>query len=283
MNSYLSDNLARFTPGLQATAVIAFPGKPTIGDAIAITANGTLYTFVCGPNSDFNSPDGPTAARNLANTINLGKAPAASGIAAIVYPFYAMAVNNNLLLISRAVGTDGNNITITTTSASIVVPASFTGGSNTGGSKTVVSPATPGANSTVAYTAGYVLGGLLTFANAVDNSLSGILQSMTVVLKDVQTTGLKLTLFSANPTLSTFTDHAAPVINAADVAKVLGTFTLGAADSTLGTYTSYMLNAIGKSLTLPGTTLYGVLTVVNTPTLATTADIALVQVGVAQD
>ena len=129
--------------------------------------------------------------------------------------------------------------------------------------------------STSAYTAGYVLGGVLSFAAAFGALLSGVLQSLHVTSKTVQTTGIKAYVFNANPTASTFNDHAAPSINSADIGKLIGVYTLGSADSGLGTNTVWVLDGIGKAIVSTSTTLYVVLVAVATPTFTSTSDISV--------
>jgi hypothetical protein len=134
-----------------------------------------------------------------------------------------------------------------------------------------------------AYTAGYVLGGVLALAGAVRSGpLSGVLNSIRVSAKSVQTTALKVYLFNANPASSTLADHGAPSIAAADVAKLIGVYTLSSTDSGLGTHTEWTLDGIGKVLQLPATTLYVVPVAVGTPTPASTSDFTF-GFGIAQD
>jgi len=137
--------------------------------------------------------------------------------------------------------------------------------------------------STSAYTAGFVVGGLLTFANAVNATvLSGVLTSVSVTTRSTQTAGFKLYLFSASPA-GTFTDRTAPVIATADALLLLDVITLGAADSGLGSnVTTYNTDAISRSLVLGGTSLFGVLVTTGTPTFPTTTNVA-VTVSVLKD
>lgn len=134
---------------------------------------------------------------------------------------------------------------------------------------------TPTVTASSAYTAGNEVGGLLAFANAVGTALGGIVQSITVTSKSVQTTAFKLYLFSANPTNSTWTDKAAPAINAADLPSLLGVYTIGAADSGLGTMTVWNLDGVSKSFRSSTTSLYGVLVAIGTPTFASTSDVSV--------
>jgi hypothetical protein len=121
-----------------------------------------------------------------------------------------------------------------------------------------------------------VVGGLITFANAVQSKvLSGVLQSVTLAIKSTQTASFRLYLFSSAPA-TTFTDRTAPAIGTGDAAKLLDVISLSAGDSGLGANcTFYSADNIGKSLVLAGTALYGVLVVTGTPTLPTTSDVVV--------
>jgi hypothetical protein len=135
---------------------------------------------------------------------------------------------------------------------------------------------TPAVTAASAYVTGNVVGGLITFANAVQGTvLSGVLESVTLAIKSTQTATFKLYLFSSAPA-TTFTDKTAPAIGTGDAAKLLDGITLTGADSGLGSnVTLYVADNIGKSLVLAGTALYGVLTVTGTPTFTTTSDVVV--------
>lgn len=126
--------------------------------------------------------------------------------------------------------------------------------------------------STSAYTANYNLGGLQTLSGAFDSAGSGILQSIRVTCKSVQTTGLRIYLFSSNPSNSTWTDRAAAAINSADVGKVIGPFNLSNPDSGLGTETTWCLDGIAAAISAGATTLYAIAQVTGAPTFASTTD-----------
>jgi|GEM_PF-2525047 len=134
---------------------------------------------------------------------------------------------------------------------------------------------TPTVTATAAYTAGNEVGGLMTFASIFDAQQSGILQSVRIRCKSVQTAGFKLYLFTANPTNSTWTDKSTPAINAADIPAVVGPFNLVTADSGLGTETTYELDGIGAAILSSTTSLYGVLVTIGTPTFASTSDVTV--------
>lgn len=129
--------------------------------------------------------------------------------------------------------------------------------------------------STSAYSAGNVVGGKLQFQNVFGPAFSGRLTDILVKCKSVQTTVYKLYLFSQNPSNSTWTDKAAPAINAADIPFLLGVFTLGASDSGLGTETTNQLDNINAIIRSVDQNLYGILTCVATPTYASTSDVTV--------
>lgn len=130
-------------------------------------------------------------------------------------------------------------------------------------------------NSLSAYTAGYVVGGLLHFQNVFGASFSGVLSDILIASKSVQTTTYKLYLFSQNPTHTTWTDHAAPSINASDLPYLLGVWTSGAADSGLGTETTNQTDNVNAQIHSVNQDLYGVLVCVSTPTYTSTTDLTV--------
>lgn len=86
-----------------------------------------------------------------------------------------------------------------------------------------------------AYTAGNAIGGLQTIAGASRVSgtsgasgTGGILTSLMMNVKSVQSTQVDVFIFNANPSGSTCTDHGAFVLAAADAAKVRGVLSIPA-------------------------------------------------------
>ena len=127
--------------------------------------------------------------------------------------------------------------------------------------------------STTAYTTNYEAGPLMSFTGL---PADGTLMSIVATCKSVQSIGLKLYLFNANPSHTTWTDKTAPAINALDIGFLIGTYVLGAPDSGLGTVSLLILDNIWKAYTIPsGTTLYGILTVQGAPTFASTSDLTV--------
>lgn len=172
---------------------------------------------------------------------------------------------------SNIIGRTGSDLTTYGTTNSVFV----------GGTSQV--QVTPTVTSASAYAASNVVGGLLTFANAVQSTvLSGVITSVSVAVKSTQTAGFKLYLFSASPA-GTFTNKTAGAIATADASLLLDVITLGAADSGLGSnVTIYNTDAISRSVVLAGTSLYGVLITTGTPTFTTTTDV-VVTVSILKD
>lgn len=72
-----------------------------------------------------------------------------------------------------------------------------------------------------AYSAGDIVGGLLTFGVAEAPDAPVVITGVVVAVKAAVTSDLKLVLFNADPTATTKTDNAAYSLNAADVFKVI--------------------------------------------------------------
>jgi hypothetical protein len=135
---------------------------------------------------------------------------------------------------------------------------------------------------TTAYAVGNVVGGLFTFTNALQTAQSGMLQSVRLSIKSVQTVGFKLYIFGTNPSNTTWTDHAAPAINAADVNFLIDVIPFSSADSGLGTHTTYAFDGIGKAFNAASTSLYGILVTTGAPTFASVSDITIA-INILQD
>jgi hypothetical protein len=181
----------------------------------------------------------------------------------------------------------GGNAAASNTGSAVPAAASYTGfyssGLLVGVSNTAPMPVTaysvtsqtqvnPTITASSAYTAGYVVGGKLTFSNVV-RGVSGVIQSATITCKSVQTSGFKLYLFTTNPTNSTWTDKAAPAINSADVQYLLDVVNFPSYDSGLGTMTIYTADNVGRAFNANSSTLYGILVCTSTPTFSSTSDL----------
>ncbi len=130
-----------------------------------------------------------------------------------------------------------------------------------------------------AYTTGNEVGGLITLSpayraiaqGAPDNG--GIVQSIRLTSKSVQTATFNAYQFISNPSATTWTDKTAPSINASDVTKVRPPVTLSIASSGLGTNTVYGTDAIARAHVAASQSDYWVLTVTGTPTFTSTSDL----------
>ena len=155
---------------------------------------------------------------------------------------------------TTAVGTSATNaVTVQGSASGVLLPVSAVGQ----GASVEVSAGTVTANT---YTAGYVVGTIITFASVLPTSFNGILESITLKFKgSAQTTEFDLVLFSASPSNGTYTDRAAPTWNALDNPQLIGVYPLTSCQSPLGTQTIYNLDGIGKQIVGSSTSLYGVL------------------------
>ena len=129
------------------------------------------------------------------------------------------------------------------------------------------------------YTAGYVIGGIMTFASILPANFVGKLMSINLIFKgSIQPGPYDLALFSASPSNGTYTNHASPTWNASDAALMIAEYTLDTPKSALGTMTIYTMDNIGKLIVGASTSLYALLvqtnTSVNAP--ASTTDMSLV-------
>ena len=134
------------------------------------------------------------------------------------------------------------------------------------------------------YTAGYGVGGVMTFANILPAStFNGVLQSITLKFKaSLQTGVFAVAIFTANPSNGTYTDRVAPTFNASDNPGLVGVYQLTTPLSVLGTQTIYNLDGIGKQIVGSSTSLYAVLiSVTASAALASTTDVSL-NLGVIQ-
>jgi hypothetical protein len=123
-----------------------------------------------------------------------------------------------------------------------------------------------------AYTAGNVVGGLVTLPNIFGPKNSGVIESVQINFKSAQTAEFDVSFFKAQPSNSTFTDHAAPAIAAADAFSVLPLLQLTNPKSVLGTETTYGQSGLGTALNTGSTSLWLVVTTPGTPTPASTTD-----------
>ena len=124
-----------------------------------------------------------------------------------------------------------------------------------------------------AYTAGNAVGPLIAFPNAFLSANTGVLQSVRLTSKSVQTAEFDVTFFSALPA-TVFTDYAAPAIVAADALLAQPPIKLINNNSGLGG-TTYGLDSISRPVNEAGSTAYAVITTPGTPTFASATDLQL--------
>lgn len=152
---------------------------------------------------------------------------------------------------------------------------------NAGSANEVCTPLVVTASS--AYTANNEVGGLVTFPSLLRlpvttpsaAPLSGVLQSVRLTSKSVQTAEFDVTFFSGNPTASTWTDKSAPAITGADILLVEPPIKLTNNFSGLGTHTVYGADGIARSIKWTSTTGYAIVTTPGTPTFTATSDLQL--------
>lgn len=158
------------------------------------------------------------------------------------------------------------------------VPCSATVPLNVNGTMTGASAevcVTPTVTASLAYTSGNVVGGLITFANLLRTVQTGVLQSIRLTVLGTQTAEFDVTFFSSNPQATTWTDRTAPAIAAGDKPFAQPVIKLTNNFSGLGTHTVYGADNISRSIKMASTSGYAVITVVGTPTFASTSDVQL--------
>ena len=136
-----------------------------------------------------------------------------------------------------------------------------------------------------AYSSGNLLGGLLTLAGAArvnadtGGLATGTIRTVTLTDKANQKSAVDVVFFVANPTNTTFTDHAAAAINVADLPNVAGHVSIVAGDYiSLAASTNAVATkgGLGISYKIPsGSSLYACLICRGTPTYASTSDVSL--------
>jgi hypothetical protein len=146
--------------------------------------------------------------------------------------------------------------------------------------RSTVTAITPVVTSNGVYAAGNIIGGLMTFPTGGIGS--GTLMSLSATSRSVLSTALKAYVFIANPAASTWTDRTAPAINVADIASLLGIFTLSGQDSGLGTCTVWNLPGIGVQFAAANLYVIAVPVAGVTLTSASTSDFTM-RLGVALD
>lgn len=136
----------------------------------------------------------------------------------------------------------------------------------------VVATAIP-AVTAVAYAAGAVIGTKMEFQNmARDAGGTGLLQTVEVFCRSIQTAAVDLVLFHTDPATSTITNNTALSVSAADFDKLIGVIHI--TDWTnLGVASLAQADNIAKAYRLPGTSIYAALVARGALTLTSPADI----------
>lgn len=123
---------------------------------------------------------------------------------------------------------------------------------------------------TLAYSLGDNIGGLLTLTNAVLLSAGGgIIQNVGIYDAAAQSAAIDVVFFVANPSSTTFTDNGALTVNAADGPSIVGI-------AHVTDWSTFAASSFGQALNLGinfdlsiGTSLYVALISRGTPTYAT--------------
>jgi hypothetical protein len=137
--------------------------------------------------------------------------------------------------------------------------------------------------STTPYSTGDNVGGKVTLTSVCRGATgSGIIQSVVITSKSIQTATFDVVFFTADPSGSTFTDNVAQAIVDADLSKIVGvaqcTTVVALAAESIHQATGL---ALPFALSGGATTLYAAIIVRGTPTLGSTSDIWL-SVGIQQ-
>jgi hypothetical protein len=131
-----------------------------------------------------------------------------------------------------------------------------------------------------AYTAGDIVGGLLTFRVADGAPSVVMVTGVFVGIKAAVTSTLTLLLFDADPTATTKTDNAALALHADDLAKVIKGIPVATLFD-MGTPNGYSVDAINViARPADGVNLYGLLIDGTGFTLVSTSDIIVRLCGV---
>lgn len=129
--------------------------------------------------------------------------------------------------------------------------------------------------STSAYTTGDNVGGKLTLTDCCrGNQGSGLIQSVIITSKSVQTATFDVIFFASDPSGTTATDNAAQDIADADLSKIIGVAQCSTVVG-LSAASIHQASNVALPFVLTGgaTSLYALIVVRGTPTLGSTSDI----------
>lgn len=138
--------------------------------------------------------------------------------------------------------------------------------------------------STSAYTSGDNVGGKVTLTSVCRAEQgSGLIQSVIITSKSIQTATFDVVFFSSDPSGSTFTDNVAQAIVDADLSKIIGVAQCSTVVA-LAAESIHQATGLALPFALSGgaTSLYAAIIVRGTPTLGSVSDIWL-SVQVLQD
>lgn len=144
-----------------------------------------------------------------------------------------------------------------------------------------IATANPTVSISPAYASGDVIGGKMTFSNmAREVGGSGLVQMVSIFSKSAQTFACELWLFHTDPSLSTFTDNAAFVLNGADFDKVAAVVPITTWYAAGGpSFAEAAQLAMPYKLAAAQVDMQGVLVARATPTLASISDIKVAVKG----
>lgn len=206
---------------LPAYAVTPLFNVGTFANSIALTAGSNQTVTVANPITTL-TLSGTLPAFGSTPTFNLGTLNGASTAANQSTGITALnQIHTDLI---AALPTGSNLIGAVTISGSVssVLSAFPPSGSRAVGGTGVTLTTSPTVT-TSAYTSTFVIAGVQTLSGAVSTQASGVINSVMIDMKgSVQTGQVDVIFFNANPTNSTFTDHAAIATNSADAFKIIG-------------------------------------------------------------
>lgn len=133
-----------------------------------------------------------------------------------------------------------------------------------------------------AYTTGMLVGGKITLANAVRSStLSGVIAGITITDLGKQSANIDVIFFNADPSGTTFTDHAVLTVADADLPKIVCAVNL-TVHTTFNDNSVSSLTNINCPVTLAATSLYAAIIVRASATFGST-DAIRANIGILQD
>jgi hypothetical protein len=251
--------------GLVIAAGIAWAAAPGIINSYVGVCDPNFATHCIAPDASGNVPVTIASGGGNVNVAQFGgsNVVTGTGTGGAGIPRFTVSNDSTVGLVagSAIVGKVGIDQTTPGTTNGVQVNAALPAGANAIGNvggKTVSVCVTPTVTASNSYGTNYVVGGLLTFSNAFTSTGTGILQSVVVTVKKVETSGFTFYPFNSNPSNTTWTDAAVANINASDVAAVREPVALSAA-SGLGTHTVAWGTGLGEAFAPVATSMYGIL------------------------